>query len=265
MDMPGEQVAEELPSSAAAAVLAEETSTSDPDVADDDGSGAHDISGGDSNRKDELYISDLTEAERFITFSDAVIAIAMTLLILPLMEATSDIVVEDGEQIITVQQFFSENADKVGAFFISFWVVSQFWIAHDKIFRYVGRFSRVLVLLNFVWMLGIVFLPVATSLLTSVPADKDSMGVVVYILTMLITNVVGGLMVYVIRSDKRVWKGDRGPGMISVVKNATFSVFLLAALLLSVFVPAVGAYSLFFLLPAQVIMRFVERKRPDLR
>ena len=130
MDMPGEQVAEELPSSAAAAVLAEETSTSDPDVADDDGSGAHDISGGDSNRKDELYISDLTEAERFITFSDAVIAIAMTLLILPLMEATSDIVVEDGEQIITVQQFFSENADKVGAFFISFWLkLSSLYLA----------------------------------------------------------------------------------------------------------------------------------------
>ena len=89
--------------------------------------------------------------------------------------------------------------------------------------------------------------------------------IVVYILTMLITNIVGGLMVYVIRSDRRVWKGHRGPGMLSVVKNATFSVFLLAALLLSVFVPAVGAYSLFFLLPAQVIMRFVERKRPDLR
>ena len=231
------------------------------DVADDDGSDANDSSGEGGSRKDELEISDLTEGERFITFSDAVIAIAITLLILPLMEATSEIGAEDEEQIITVQQFFAENADKVGAFFISFWVAAQFWIAHDKSFRYVGRFSRRLVLLNFLWMLGIVFLPVATGLLTSVP---DRLAVVVYILTMLITNMVGGLMIYVIRSDRRVWKGHRGPGMISVVKNAIFSVFLLAALLLSLFVPAVGAYSLVLLSLAQASVRFVEWKRPDL-
>ena len=249
MHVPDEQVVEELSSTAA------------DDVADDDGSDANDSSGEGGSRKDELEISDLTEGERFITFSDAVIAIAMTLLILPLMEATSEIGAEDEEQIITVQQFFAENAEKVGAFFISFWVAAQFWIAHDKSFRYVGRFSRRLVLLNFLWMLGIVFLPVATSLLTSVP---DKLGVVVYILTMLITNMVGGLMIYVIRSDRRVWKGHRGPGMLSVVKNAIFSVFLLAALLLSLFVPAVGAYSLVLLSLAQVSVRFVEWKRPDL-
>lgn len=249
MDVPDEQVVEELSSPAA------------DDVAHDDGSDANDSTSRGGSRKDELELSDLTEAERFITFSDAVIAIAMTLLILPLMEATSEIAAEDEEQIITVQQFFAENADKVSAFFISFGVVAQFWIAHDKSFRYVGRFSRRLVLLNFLWMLGIVFLPVATGLLTSAP---DRFGVVVYILTMLITNMVGGLMVYVIRSDRRVWKGHRGPGLISVVKNAIFSVFLLAALLLSLFVPAVGAYSLFLLLLAEVTMRFVERKRPDL-
>ena len=220
---------------------------------------------------DEEMVLTYSEAERFITFTDAVVAIAMTLLILPLMEAAADIIEEEGGEgegeegdKMTVEDYFSQNKHKVGSFFLSFWVVSIFWVWHDKLFRYVGRFSRFLLTLNFLWMLGLVFLPVATSLLTATP-DTDKLALIVYIGTMLWTSFCGGLMVQVIRRDSRIWKGDRGPGKLAVISNLIHDVLLLIALLISIFSKVAGAYSLIVLVTQPIIMKLVRRRWPELR
>ena len=229
----------------------------------------------DSASADQEMVLTYSEAERFITFTDAVVAIAMTLLILPLMEAASDIVEEnmtegegggEGEESdkMTVEDYFSHNKHKVGSFFLSFWVVSIFWVWHDKLFRYVCRFSRLLLTLNFLWMLGLVFLPVATSLLTATP-DTDKLGLIVYIGTMLWTSFCGGLMVQVIRRDSRIWKGDIGPGKLAVISNLIHDVLLLIALLISIFSKVAGAYSLIVLVTQPIIMKLIRRRWPELR
>ena len=51
-----------------------------------------------ASAEDDEMVLTYSEAERFITFTDAVVAIAMTLLILPLMEAASDIVEENMDE-----------------------------------------------------------------------------------------------------------------------------------------------------------------------
>uniref|UniRef100_A0A7S0AWG7 Endosomal/lysosomal proton channel TMEM175 n=1 Tax=Minutocellus polymorphus TaxID=265543 RepID=A0A7S0AWG7_9STRA len=218
-----------------------------------------------SSSVDKEMVLTYHEAERFITFTDAVVAIAMTLLILPLMEAAADIA-EEGEEgeKMTVEDFFSSNKHKVGSFFISFWVVSMFWVWHDKLVRCVGRFSRLLLTLNFLWMMGIVCLPVATSLLTATP-DDDQLGLIVYIGTMLWTTVVGGVMVHVMRRDRRIWKGERGPGRLAVITNLTHVVLMLVALLISIYSKVAGAYSLIILAAEPIVMKLVERRWPELR
>jgi hypothetical protein len=75
----------------------------------------------------------LHEAERFITFTDAVVAIAMTLLILPLQEAASSW--GEGETEWTASDFFSENRHKVGALALSFCVIAMYWNGHDSMFQ----------------------------------------------------------------------------------------------------------------------------------
>lgn len=219
---------------------------------------------------DEEMVLTYSEAERFITFTDAVVAIAMTLLILPLMEAAADIPEEEGAKgeeegdKMTIEDYFSHNKHKVGSFFLSFWVVSIFWVWHDKLFRFVGRFSRLLLALNFLWMLGLVFLPVATSLLTATP-DTDKLGLIVYIGTMLWTSFCGGLMVQAIRRDSRIWKGDRGPGKLAVISNLMHDILLLIALLISIFSKVAGAYSLIVLATHPIIMKLIRRRWPELR
>lgn len=223
-------------------------------------------SGSDNGEEEDGMELSYTEAERFITFTDAVVAIAMTLLILPLMEDASALSEEDEDGEMTIVDYFSTNKHTIGSFFLSFLVVSIFWVRHDNVFRHVGRFSLFLVILNILWMLGLVFLPVATSLLTVAP-DEDKLGLVVYIGTMLWTSCTGTVMVHVIQKDNRIWKGDKGPGKLELISNVIQDVLFLIALVISIFFKMTGAYILIVVTVAvhPIVMKLIKRRWPELR
>lgn len=98
--------------------------------------------------------------ERLTFFSDAVIAIAITLLAieLPLPEVAS-------------MEAFTESVRAHGyeylAFLISFGVIGNHWTVHHGVFRYVHRADGRAVRLNLAWLLVIV----ATPFLTKVAAE----------------------------------------------------------------------------------------------
>jgi uncharacterized membrane protein len=97
-------------------------------------------------------------AERLTIFSDAVVAIAMTLLALELP------VPEGG----TVSEFWTSvryNDGHYAAFLISFIVIAAAWSDHHVLFRYVEDVDGRLQLLNLGWLLSIVLNPFATKLL----------------------------------------------------------------------------------------------------
>lgn len=105
-------------------------------------------------------------ADRLIFFSDAVVAIAMTLLALELPVPTGH----------STREFWSSVQDNEGeylAFLISFAVIARHWFAHHAIFRYLSRGDEQLRLLNMGWLLTIVLMPFATKLL-SASADEAS-------------------------------------------------------------------------------------------
>jgi uncharacterized membrane protein len=98
-------------------------------------------------------------ADRLIFFSDAVVAIAITLLALELP-------VPDGA---TTQEFwvsFRHNDDHYLAFLISFIVIAVAWSQHHHVMRYAERSDPRLRSLNMLWLLTIVLNPFATKLLT---------------------------------------------------------------------------------------------------
>jgi uncharacterized membrane protein len=102
--------------------------------------------------------TDLRAADRLIFFSDAVVAIAITLLAL-------DLPVPAGG---TVSEFWSSvqhNDGHYAAFLISFVVIASAWSDHHDLFRYVRRTDPRLRLLDTVWLLTIILNPFATKLL----------------------------------------------------------------------------------------------------
>jgi uncharacterized membrane protein len=98
--------------------------------------------------------------DRLIYFSDAVVAIAITLLAI-------DLPVPRGA---TVSQFWSsvrENGGHYVAFAISFVAIAAAWDHHHDIFRYTRSMDSGLRTLNTAWLLTIILNPFATKLLTS--------------------------------------------------------------------------------------------------
>jgi uncharacterized membrane protein len=98
-------------------------------------------------------------ADRLIFFSDAVVAIAITLLALELPVPT-------GTTVHALWASTRHESDHYLAFGISFIVIAQLWSQHHHVLRYVERSDARLRSLNMLWLATIVLNPFATKLLT---------------------------------------------------------------------------------------------------
>ena len=98
--------------------------------------------------------------DRLVAFSDAVVAIAITLLALDLPVPTG----------ATMSKFLSSvgnNYEHYVAFLISFVVIAAAWRRYHSVFRYIERVDAQVRNYNVLWLLMIILNPFATRLLTS--------------------------------------------------------------------------------------------------
>jgi uncharacterized membrane protein len=98
-------------------------------------------------------------AERLIFFSDAVAAIAMTLLAF-----TLKVPVGSSDRAI-LRGLWNDRLSYL-EFLISFVVIGGHWRSHHRLFRYLNRLDSRIITLNMVWLLMIVIIPFATELLS---------------------------------------------------------------------------------------------------
>src|SRR3712207_2209345 len=66
--------------------------------------------------------------DRLVTFLDAVVAIAITLLVLPLV----DVIPDEGRDV-DLGALLADEAGRFGAFALSFAVIAQLWLVHHRI------------------------------------------------------------------------------------------------------------------------------------
>ncbi len=111
--------------------------------------------------------------ERLVFFSDAVIAIAITLLVLDIRspELTAASALDLGRRLLDMWP-------KYLGFAVSFWVIALYWVAHHRSFRYIQRYNRRLMYLNFLFLMFIAFMPFPTSLLFN--SGVQSASVILY-------------------------------------------------------------------------------------
>jgi len=101
------------------------------------------------------------QVERLILFSDAVFAIAITLLVI-------EIKLPHFESGFTQAQIIHALGEKVPdliAFLLSFVVIGQFWTTHHKLFGYVQGYTTKLLWLNLHMLLWIALMPFSTYLI----------------------------------------------------------------------------------------------------
>lgn len=99
------------------------------------------------------------QLERIILFSDAVFAIAITLLVLEIKVPEIE-----GQTDIDLLNTLLHLTPKFIGFFISFFVIGQYWIVHHKMFGFVDNYNGGLLWLNLFYLLSIVLMPFSTAL-----------------------------------------------------------------------------------------------------
>jgi TMEM175 potassium channel family protein len=100
--------------------------------------------------------------ERLVFFSDAVFAIAITLLALEIRLPT-----ETGS--LTNEELLRELLSiwpKYLSYVISFLVIGSFWVAHHRKFRFIERFDGRLLYLNLLMLMFVAFIPFPTAVVS---------------------------------------------------------------------------------------------------
>lgn len=113
-----------------------------------------------SERQNELHKE--FELERIILFSDAVFAIAITLIII-------EIKFPEIEKEATASEIFKAfipTLIQFGAFVLSFFFIGLSWIRHLQLFRYLAKYNLGLVKRNLVFLLFVVCFPFSISGIT---------------------------------------------------------------------------------------------------
>lgn len=103
------------------------------------------------------------QLERMILFSDAVFAIAITLLIIELK--VPDLQMKGNPSAsAALDEAFNHTFFEILGFLLSFAVIGQFWVSHHKLFGFVNDFDNGLLWLNLHTLFWIVLAPFSSAM-----------------------------------------------------------------------------------------------------
>jgi uncharacterized membrane protein len=186
----------------------------------------------------------LMNKNRLEAFTDGVVAILITLLIL-------DIRIPD-VPYAELGDALRGALDHIIAYVITFMLIGMYWVFHHFTFGYVKKVDGIILWLNLLFLLGLSFLPFPTMLLGRYPGQ--TIPLLIYVGTLLFTNLVSIVyMQYVfaneeLREPSFTSAARRGQIIVSLLVNAAY-VF---CAVLAFVVPRAATY--FLLLMAIVLI-----------
>jgi uncharacterized membrane protein len=147
--------------------------------------------------------------ERITSFSDAVMAIAITLLIIEMIipSVNPDLLISELYNL--VPQFFTHV--------ISFFIIGSYWISHHRMFTYISKYDNGLLWINLLFLFFVSFLPFPSALL----GEYTSVQLIVIIYSSNIALLSGSLLLlwYYASQNFRLIKRDADPLMIKKIKR----------------------------------------------
>ncbi|HEY8317674.1 MAG TPA: TMEM175 family protein [Amnibacterium sp.] len=201
-------------------------------------------------------------AERLIVFVDAVVAIAITLLVLPLAEVPRH---DDGSTLHSFGTQLSLDISPLIGFVVSFFVIARFWWAHHQTFATVRRWSWPLVQLNVLWLFTVVLLPAVTAISFEYDPRENPLSVGLYIATMLVSSLLLTALSVIVHRDRAV-APDAGNAASRnrIIGGAAASVAFALALVIGTTFPVINYWALWLVAltgPFEFLVRRAYRRR----
>jgi uncharacterized membrane protein len=189
--------------------------------------------------------------ERLIFFSDAVFAIAITLLVIEIHVPTpGDAAAAGGYGPVLVHLLPS-----FAAFILSFAVIARFWMGHHAAFSQCGRFDKRLLWPNTLLLMAIAFMPFATAFLARNLGQVAS--AVFYNATLLVTAILSAVLIGIATAPD-MHRTDADRHEIATFPTRGWAVVIAAALSLAL-APFAPAFSQIPLAAIPLLRRLLAR------
>jgi uncharacterized membrane protein len=182
-----------------------------------------------------------------VFFGDAAVAIAITLLVLPLTEAVPEAIVTEHSSLDVIVHLQGQ----IYTFLLSFAVIARFWAAHHRLFEQVTTYDTTLLSWHLAWVFTIVVLPFPTAMTAGF--GDDPFAPLLYIGTVLAASACLTTLVLVVHRNPELRDDDLSERQIfnSVATTASLVVAFGIA-----FIPGVRYFALLMLFVPPLIDRF---------
>jgi uncharacterized membrane protein len=158
----------------------------------------------------------LRDTSRLEAFSDGVIAIAITLLVLEVHVPSPEAISDNSELWHELGRLWPSYV----GYLISFFTIGIMWANHHRIFSFIGEVDHNLIVLNLLLLLCIGFIPFTTDLLAeylSEPGERTA--TIVYTGWFLVTAIVYNVLWLYARRSATLIRPDADKALIQTISS----------------------------------------------
>lgn len=214
------------------------------------------------NTDDNELSRSVFDKTNLTNFSDAVIAIAITLLVLDLK--LGNLAPENADSMLAHALF--QVMPSLTSFVIGFFVIAYYWYSYHRFMKYVTAIDHVFVMLNLIFIFFIVFLPFPTSILGSFLAKTST--VILYSIVIACIGWITFLMrIYAWKLGKLIKEPDDKLLRAMIIQPFLSSVIYLASIPVA-FISPIASICMWVVAPViySIIIMWIHRshfKRHD--
>jgi uncharacterized membrane protein len=186
---------------------------------------------------------ELFEMRRMEALSNTIFGVAMTLLA---YQVPKDRFVTPDPKFLDIWHGYGSH---LSALLLSFIVAGMFWYSHQRRLNYAPEASRIEVLVNLLFLLSIIALPVTSGLMGSYFASADVIALYGFNLTLI--SILNTILWVIAAAPRRDW--------VAIVAPAFATVIFLIGSIVSVMAPHLARYVWPLAFIAPVLAAYVER------
>ena len=142
------------------------------------------------------------QVERMIFFSDAVFAIAITILVIELKVP----LVPDNATETDFLKEFAKQLPQISGLFLSFFLIGVYWTAHHNLFGFVINYTKKLLWLNLIFLFTIVIMPFSTAIYSEYSFTEGHLKLIspyaIYVFNICFTGIMNFVLINYVTDPK---------------------------------------------------------------
>ena len=197
------------------------------------------------------------QLERLAFFSDAVFAIAITLLVIEIKVPELDHA--KGVSDLLLANEVAHIIPKFIGVIISFFVIGLYWLSHHRLFGYINRYNTVILWPNLFFLMTIILMPFSTAFLSEYYSPDLKLPIALYTINIIFTGIMSYRLWSIVTSAKYAISTITGNKVVRNY-NLTRALAIPLTFLLVLLLSFISGWIPFVVLPFMPLISFIIKK-----